>query len=228
MVFVDWLAIIQNSLETLLLGFANFIPNLIGALFVFIIGLLVAIGIGERLVVGVLKAIKFNQLFEKGNWKQALEKADVHVDPAMFIGGIVKWVLIIVFFSASLEILGLTQFTRLLNERVLTFLPNIVAAAFIFVVAVILADILEKILRVTVEGTRAGHGRVAGAIVRWSVWVLAFVIILDQLSIAGALPQTLFTGLVAMLAIAGGLAFGLGGKDMAAEILQDLKKKLKK
>ena len=227
MLFIDWLEIIRAALETLLVGFGNFIPRLIGALLVFVIGLFIAIGIGERIVVGILKAIKFNQLFERGNWKQALEKADVRVDPARFIGGIVKWVLVIVFLSASLEILGLSQFTELLNNRVLTFLPNIVAAAFIFVVAAILADILEKVLRVTVEGTRAGHGHVVGAIVRWSVWVLAFVIILDQLSVAGALPQTLFTGLVAMLAIAGGLAFGLGGKDMAAEILEDFKKKLK-
>ena len=150
------------------------------------------------------------------------------MDPSRFVGGIVKWVLIIVFLSASLEILGLSQFSQLLNERVLTFLPNIVVAVFIFVVAVILADILEKVVRVAVEGTRAGHGHVVGAIVRWSVWILAFVIILDQLRIAGALPQTLFTGLVAMLAIAGGLAFGLGGKDLAREILEDFKKKLKK
>ena len=228
MIFIDWLSIVRVAVETLLVGFANFIPNLIGALLVFVLGLFIAIGIGERIVVGVLKAIKFNQLFERGSWKEALKKADIQVDPSRFVGGIVKWVLIIVFLSASLEILGLSQFSQLLNERVLTFLPNIVVAVFIFVVAVILADILEKVLRVAVEGTRAGHGHVVGAIVRWSVWILAFVIILDQLRIAGALPQTLFTGLVAMLAIAGGLAFGLGGKDLAREILEDFKKKLKK
>ncbi|MCH8986847.1 hypothetical protein IIA94_01620, partial [Patescibacteria group bacterium] len=114
MLFINWLEIIQTSFETLLVGFANFIPNLIGALVVFVVGLFIAIGIGERIVAGILKAIKFNQLFERGSWKQALEKADIQVDPSRFVGGIVKWVLVIVFLSASLEILGLSQFSQLL------------------------------------------------------------------------------------------------------------------
>ena len=175
----------------------------------------------------ILRRVKFNQIFERGNWKQALEKANLKIDPAGFIGSIAKWLFVFVFLSASLEILGFKEFTRLLNDRVLTFLPNIVVSAFIFIVAVILADIIEKILRVTIEGTQAGYGRIIGAIIRWSIWILAIVVVLDQLHLAGALPQTIFVGIVAMIALGGGLAFGLGGREIAAEILRDLRSKMK-
>lgn len=222
----EWYNITLESLQGLWKGFLlGFLPLLVGAIIVFVVGLAISVGVG-RLMTDILKRVKFNQVFERGHWKQALERADFRVDPSVFLGTVVKWVLVLVFLSASLEILGLDGFTRLLNERVLTYLPNIVVAGFIFVVAVILADILEKILRITIEGAQVGYGHAIGIIVKWSIWILAIVIILDQLSIAGALPQTLFTGLVAMIAIAGGLAFGLGGKDMAADILKNLRGKM--
>lgn len=224
----EWYNITLDSLEGLWQGFLlGFLPQFVGAVIVFVIGLAISVGVG-RLATDILKRIKFNLIFERGNWDEALARADFKIDPSVFIGTIVKWVLVVVFLSASLEILGLDAFTRLLNDRVLTYLPNIVVGAFVFVVAVILADIVEKVLRVTVEGAQVGYGRAIGLIVKWSIWILAIVIILDQLSIAGALPQTLFTGLVAMIALAGGLAFGLGGKEMAADVLKDLKDRMRK
>ena len=91
----------------------------------------------------------------------------------------------------------------------------------------VIADISEKVLRALVESTQVGYGHVVGVIVRWSIWIFALVAILMQLDIASVLSQTIVTGLVAFFVIAGGLAFGLGGKDVAAEILADLKRKLK-
>lgn len=225
MEILDWYRITLDSLMELWRGFLVFTPHLIGAMIVFFVGWFIAVGVG-RLVGDILKRARFNQIFERGNWKRAFEKADMKMDPSAFIGGIFKWVLAIVFLLAAVEILGFTKFADFL-QNVLGYLPNVIVAALIFVVAVIIADITEKIVRATVESTEVGYAHVVSAIVRWSIWIFAIIAILIQLGIAPLLLQTLFTGLVALVVISGGIAFGLGGKDVAAEILQDLRRKMK-
>jgi len=86
---------------------------------------------------------------------------------------------------------------------------------------------LEKVVRATVESIRVGYGHIVGVIIRWSIWIFALLAILMQLQITPALIQTIFTGFIALVVIAGGIAFGLGGKDVAGEITRDLYKKLK-
>jgi hypothetical protein len=221
----DWYLVTVGALQGLWGGFLGFLPSLIGAIIVFVIGWMVSVGFG-KLVAGILKKLRFNQIFEKGNWDEALAKADIKVDTAAFIGAVVKWVLVIVFLMAAVEILGLGEFAGFLSS-ILGYLPNIVVAAFIFVVTVIMADLLEKVVRVSVESMKVGYGHMVGVIIRWSIWIFALLAILMQLKITPALTQTLLTGFVALLVIAGGLAFGLGGREIANEILKDLYKKLK-
>lgn len=222
---LDWYAVTVNALFDLWGSFLNFIPELVGALVVFIIGWLISAGIG-KLVSDILKRLRFNQIFERGGWKSALDKAELKVDPAGFIGGIIKWVLVIVFLLAAVEILGLTQFAIFL-QSVLAYLPNVVVAALIFAVAVIIADIVEKIMRAAAESAQFSHGGVIGSIVKWSIWIFAIIAMLTQLGVAPVLLQTLFTGFVALVVISGGIAFGLGGKDTAAIVLQDVMRKLR-
>ncbi len=222
---LDWYAITLQSLQDLWQGFLGFLPSVVGALLIFFIGWVISVAVG-KLISDILKRLNFNKIFEKGNWDEALAKADIKVDAASFIGSIFKWSLVIVFLLASVEVLGLTQLAGFLKD-VLTYLPNVVVASLIFVVAVVIADISEKVLRALVETTQVGYGHIVGVIVRWSIWIFALIAILMQLGIAPMLLQTVLTGVVALVVIAGGLAFGLGGKDMAAEILSDLKRKLK-
>lgn len=225
MIFQTWYEATIASLQGLWQVFINFIPQFIGALIVFIIGWFVALGVG-KLITKILELIKLNQLFSKSGWDEAIEKAGLKANISGFIGAIFKWILVIVFLLAAVDILGLTEFAGFL-AGVLTWLPNVIIAVVIFVVAVIIADILEKVVRISVEKTKVGFAGVAGQIVKWSIYVFAILAILLQLGIAPYLIQMLFTGFVAMLAIAAGLAFGLGGKDTAAEILAALKKKMK-
>lgn len=223
---IDWYSVTIEALQNFWLGFLAFIPKLIGAIIIFVVGWFIAVGIG-RLISEVLRRIRFNQLFEKTGWKGALEKAELKVDVSGFVGAILKWVLVIVFLSAAVEVLGLSEFADFLRS-VLVYLPNVIVAALIFVVAVIIADIFEKVTRAAVEGMKIGYASLAGSIVKWSIWVFAILAILIQLGIARELIITLFSGFVAVLVISLGLAFGLGGKETASEILQDLKKKLKR
>lgn len=222
---LDWYAVTIDGLQTLWQGFIGFLPALVGALVIFVVGWFISVGVG-RLVADVLKRIKFNQVFERGNWKRAFEKADVKVDPSGFIGAIFKWVLVIVFLMAAVEVLGLAQLATFIMA-VLAYLPNVVVASLIFVVAVIIADIVEKVLRAAVESTQVGYGHVVGVIVRWSIWVFAIVAILQQLGVAAELSQDVVRAVLAFLVITGGLAFGLGGKEVAGQWLQDLNRKLR-
>jgi len=220
---LNWYDVTLKALGDLWDGFIAFLPSLIGALIIFIIGWIIAVGVG-KLVAEILRRVKFNQIFEREGWRSALEKADIKVDISGFIGAIFKWVLMIVFLLAAVDVLGLEAFGVFLN-KVLAFLPNVIVAALVFVVAVIISDLLEKIVRASVEGVKVGYGQLIGGIVKWSIWIFAILIILHQLGIGAELIETLVTGIVALIAIAGGIAFGLGGKDTAAEVLDTIRRR---
>jgi len=222
---LDWYSVTIDALQNLWQGFVEFVPALIGAIVVFGIGWFISVFLG-KIVAEILKKIRFNQIFEKGNWDEALAKADIKVDASAFIGAIVKWVFVIVFLMAAVEVLGLKEFAGFLGN-ILGYLPNVIVAAFILVVTVIITDILEKVVRAAVESIRVGYGQIVAAIIRWSIWIFAILAILIQLRVAPSLIETLFTGLVAVIVIAAGLAFGLGGKEIASDVLRDLYKKLK-
>jgi len=124
---LDWVSVTLQALQHLWQAFLSFMPILLGAIIVFVIGWFIAVGIG-KIVTEILKKVKFNQIFEKGNWDEALAKADIKVDASGFIGAIVKWVLVIVFLLAAVDILGFVQFAGFLSS-VLGYLPNVILAA---------------------------------------------------------------------------------------------------
>lgn len=225
MIVYSWAETTIIALQNLWQVFLNFIPQLIGAIIVFLVGWIFAIGVG-RLVAEILSRLSLDKLFKQTGWTEALEKADLKVNASAFIGGIVKWILVVVFLLASVEILGLIQFATFVKS-VLAYLPNVIVAALIFAVTVIVVDIVEKVVRTAVEGIKIGYGQVVSMIVKWSIWIFSMLAILYQLGIARPFMETLFQGLVYTLVLAFGLSFGLGGKDVAAEILRDLKDKLK-
>jgi len=225
MTYGEWsLSIIQPFLQQLI----SFVANLLLAIVVFIIGYLISVGIG-KLITEILKSIRFNKLFEKEGWRRSLQRANVEVNPAEFIGAIFKWVFVIVSLLVAVDVLKLTSFAGLLTQ-VLNYLPNLIVAVLVFVVAIIISDIVEKIVRITVERLKVGYGYVAASIVKWSIWVFAFFLILDNLLPASLLVKTLYTGIVygaiGALALGIGLAIGLGGKDTAAKIISDMHRKL--
>ena len=222
----SWYLITRDVLARFWQGFLNFIPRLIGSTIVFIIGWFVSVWIG-RLTAEILKRLMFDKIFESKGWKDALAKADIDISPSEFIGAIVKWVLIIVSLLAAVDILGWYQFSIVLG-RIVAYLPNVIAAALIFVVTVILADIIAKLVKAGVKGMNINYARLTGEAAKWIIWIFGIFAILVQLGIASNLLLILFRGLVYFFVIAGGLAFGLGGKDAAARFLEDLRNRMNK
>jgi len=227
MIVTNWFDTTVQALLNVWRDLVAFIPNLIGAIIIFLIGWAISIAVG-KLIAEVLKRLQFNRIFEKGTWRTALQKADIDVDASAFIGAVFKWVLLIVFLVAAVQILGFNQLASFFNS-VLEYLPNVIVAAFIFVIAVIIADILEKIVRASVESVKVGYGNIVGIIVRWSIWIFAILAILQQLRIEAAgwliqIIQIAFMGIVVAMAI----AFGLGGKDAAKDTIDSMRGKLRK
>ena len=218
------LSIVQPFLQQ----FISFLGQLLLAVIVFIIGYLISVGIG-KLITEILKSIRFNKLFEKEGWRKSLQRANIEVNPSEFIGAIFKWVFVIVSLLIAVDVLKLTAFAGLLSQ-VLNYLPNLIVAVLIFVVAIVISDIVEKIIRITVERLKVGYGYVASSIVKWAIWIFAFFLILDNLLPASLLIKTLYTGIVygaiGALALGLGLAIGLGGKDTAAKIISDMHRKI--
>jgi len=224
MTYADWLAVVQPFLQQLI----SFIAYLVVAIVVFIIGYLISVGIG-RLITEILKSVKFNKLFEKEGWRKALQRANVDVNPSEFVGAIFKWVFVIVSLLVAVDVLGLKTFAGFLMQ-VLDYLPNVIVAVLVFVVAIIISDIVEKVVRAAVERLKVGYGFLAASIVKWAIWIFTFFLVLGQLLPNNPLIVTLYTGivygLVGALSLGIGLAIGLGGKETAARVISDMYRKI--
>lgn len=190
-----------------------------------LLGILIAKWLGQ-VSVAFLGKIKLNQILKRMGWQEALSKIDTGLNAPKFFGEIVKWFFVIVFLMVSFEILGLTQFSQFL-EKVLVYFPNIFIAALIFLVAVFLADFSQKIVVGTLEEEKITYSRFLGKAIRWLIWLFAILAILYQLQITPSLILVIFVGMAATISIALGIAFGLGGKDLAAKILKELEEKFK-
>jgi hypothetical protein len=220
----DWSIITIEKLQDLWQGFLGFIPSLLAAVIIFIIGWVFACGIGS-LVAGLLKKIKFNKIFESAGWRDALQKAEVEIDPAGFIGAIFKWIVAIVFLLASVEIIGAKQFAVFLTD-VVKWLPNLLVVVAIFIVAAIAADFIEKIVKASVKRMELENAKLIGSVVRWAIYIFAASAILLQLGIAPTIINSIVIGIIGMFALAFGLAFGLGGREEAARVIKEMREKI--
>ncbi len=216
-----WADVILFSLQNLWQGFVMFLPTLIGAIVIFFVGLIVAAGLG-KIVEKLVNALRLNRLLEQLGLSKVLERADLRLNSGRFVGLLVQWFFVIVTLLAISDILSLNAFSDFLTQ-VLLYVPNVVIAVLIMLAGVVVASFGAKLIRASVLAARLHSAHFLGALTKWAVLVFAFLAALSQLGIAGALVNTLIMGFVAMLAIAGGLAFGLGGKDVAAAWLEKLR-----
>ena len=217
--FPTWAEIFTVSLQNVWSGFIYFLPVFLAAVIVFIIGWVVA-GVVGSAIKQVIDALKIDKLFQSAGVDQTLSRAGFKLSIGGFLGWIVKWFIIIVFLMTSLEILGLSQVNAFLREVVLTYIPQVVIAALILLAASVLADFVAKIVSGTARATNVHSANVLGTVAKYSIWIFAVIIALAQLGIAPAFMQIIFTGIIAGFALAGGLAFGLGGRDAAARTIE--------
>ena len=218
----NWTDVLIASFQQLWIGVIMFIPKFIIALIIFIVGWIIAVALG-KLVSQVIRTLKVDKLLQAVGVENTMSKAGMRLDSGSFIGGLIRWFFIIVFLVASIDVLGLNQVNAFLKDVVLLYLPNVIVAALILVVAAFIADVMKRIVVGSAKAADVPSASLLGGVVKWSIWIFAILAALYQLGIAGVFAQTIFTGFVAMLAIAGGLAFGLGGKDAASRYIEKLR-----
>jgi small-conductance mechanosensitive channel len=222
MLLQTWGQVLTNSFQNLWYGVISFVPNLLVAIVIFIFGWLIGTILG-RWVEQLIKSLRVDKALEEVGTDELLARAGFRLNAGAFIGGLVKWFIIIVFLLASVEVLGLVQVSDFLHQIVLGFLPNVIVAALVLLVAAVLADALQRVVTGSAMAAGITSAKFLGGIAKWAIWIFALIAALLQLGVAVVLLQTLFTGLVAMLALAGGLAFGLGGRDAAARYIEKLR-----
>ena len=222
---ITWGEIITNSFVSLSYQLAAYLPYVIGAIFVFIVGWMVAVALGW-LTTRIIKTLKVDKIVKETTLKEKIEKAGIKLSLAEAGGWAVKWFLVLVFLMAAADILKLTAVSDFLNE-IISYVPNIVVAIIILVLGFLIAEFLNKTVRASVKTAGIGYGNLLASIAKWAVIIFAVFMALEQLGVAMDLVKILFSGFVIMMAIAGGLAFGLGGKDLAEDILSKIKKDIK-
>lgn len=225
MVFTDWTNSVSDTWTNIWDRFVNFLPNLIGAAIILVVGWLVGMVVA-MLLDRLFRVIGLQTLFEKAKVEDVLKKANAEKDATALLASVAKWIIYLVAFIAAANTLQLPDVADFLN-RILAFVPSAVAAGAILMIGLILAHFLSNVIKGSVMVANLGSADMIAGIVRYSIVIFAFMAALAQLGIAGSLINILFIGLVAFLAIAGGLAFGLGGKETASEWLENLKKQLK-
>ncbi len=225
MFLTTWADVLTQSFQSLFWGLVQFIPNLVVAIIIFVIGWLVGAGLG-RLVAQVVSAIRVDQALRAAGVERVVERAGFTLNSGAFLGFLVKWFFIIVFLLASLEVLHLTQVTDFLRTVVLGYLPQVIVAVLIVLVAAVIAEAAARVLTGAARAANLRAANFIGALARWAIWVFAILAALDRLGIS-PLVQTLFTGVVVALALAFGLAFGLGGQQAAARYLEQVREEIK-
>ena len=222
MTIQNWTDIIVSSLQNLWGTVAGFLPSLIGALIVFIIGLVVAAVLGS-LVERLISALKIDSVLKKLRFGPYFERAGLQINSGRFVGRLVYWFLVIAFILAASDILGFWALSSFLTD-VLIYIPNIIIAVLIMLTAVVVGSFLRSLVKASVTASKLHASKFLGTLTWWSVIIFGLLAALTQLGIAVAIINTLITGLIAMIALAGGIAFGLGVKDYAASLIEKLKR----
>ena len=207
--------VVRASLLTLWGNVAGFLPRLVAAILVFLVGWLVAILVA-KLVWHVIRLIRLDRALENVGFKKVWERSGYKLNSPLFFYELVKWFFIVVFLMAATDILGLVQVTEFLRT-VVAYLPNVFVAAFILIIGVLVARFLEGFVRGSVKAAQLASANFLGSLAKWSVLIFSLLIALGQLRVADEVVRIVIMGLVAAGAIATGLAFGLGGRTHAEE-----------
>ena len=213
--------IIGQSLVDTSLTLIAFLPHVIIAIIIFVLGWVAGSVIG-RAVTHIVNMLRIDKALSHAGVDEMSTRTGVRISVAAFFGGVVKWALIVAFSVAAAEILGLTQITQLLRD-ILVYIPNVIVAAVALIIATLLGDFVAGLVEHSARGVGM-KGRFAAQVAKWAIIIVGGVFpALTQLRIAQGLIEVLFTGVVFALSLALGLAFGLGGRDAAAKALEKMK-----
>lgn len=200
---------------------AAFLPNFIAGLIILLIGIIVG-SIAKRVVLSLFETLRLESYLQK----YGIPEGKKEYSWSNVVSEIARWFVITIFLIPTADVWGLPQITTILNTFLL-YLPNVFVAAIIGIVGFAFARLASDIVMGSARGISPEVANLMASVTRWAITVFVILAVLTQLGVAADLIRILFTGFVAMVALAGGIAFGLGGQDAAKAILESLRRKLK-
>lgn len=221
----DWTDVLTSSFQNLADGVIGFVPLLVVAIIIIILGWVVGAAL-SKVIEQIVRAIKLDKALAAAGLDALSSKAGFRLNSGRFLGELIKWFTIVVFLVAAFEILGLSQVNQFLQGVVIGYIPQVIAAILILLIAVVLADVLQKTVIASAKAANLSAANFLGSITKWAIIVFAILAALFQLGIGATFIQTLFTGFIVALSLAFGLAFGLGGRGAAAEYLEKIREEI--
>lgn len=209
----------------MLQSFINVLPNIFLGIVIILLGLYISKKIRD-LVIHFLNRLRLNQMLSSLGWQEFFNRFNTKLDIPRFFGTITQiyfllWVVLVVLDMLSLSIVGN------IISNIINYYPNIFISIVIFIVAVFIADFSKKIIVSDFREEKLTYSNFLGNIIASSVWVIAILSILYQLQIAQTLILIAFIGFITLIVLTVGIAFGLGGKEIARKTLEDIEKKIK-
>ncbi|MBI2025104.1 MAG: hypothetical protein HYT03_03410 [Candidatus Harrisonbacteria bacterium] len=224
MIVESWLNVLRASIQQLWLTVVSFLPSLIGALVVFIVGLIVA-AVLDRVVERLIYYVKLDILLRKLGVEAFVQRANLKLDSGKFLGKLVYWFFVLAFLLAASDILGFITLSAFLGT-VLGYVPQVIVAVLILLAALLVSNFLKGLVRASIMSAGLHGAKGLGTLTWWVVMIFGLLAALVQLGVAVSIINTVITGFIAMLALAGGLAFGLGGKEHASRFISKLEEEV--
>jgi len=198
--------------------FLSGIPKILGFLIILLVGWMIASALAG-IVASLLRSVKFNDMSQRSGITDFVHNMGWRADPAGFVANVTKWFVRLIVLTVAFDALGLPAVSQVL-QQLLMFIPNLIVAIVVLVIGGLAANALAGVVRGAASSGGMGNGELLATITRVAVWAFAIVIAVNQIGIASTLVNTLFMGFVGALALALGLAFGLGGRDTASQIVR--------
>lgn len=213
-----------DALTDSLRATAQFLPNLVAAIVIFVVGVIVA-AVLKNALIRLLEIINFEGWLRNTGIPEALKRAEPGLSVSKLLAELLRWFVILIFLIPAVDQLGLGAVNALITD-LLRYIPNVVVAVIIVAIGAVIARIARDFVTATATGLGTQFSNVTGRVAQVAIIVFSVLAALTQLGVAPDLIKILFTGFVAMVALAGGLAFGLGGQDSAKTLLDSVRKSL--
>jgi hypothetical protein len=194
----------------------GFIPSLIGALILLVAGWFIS-GFLARLIARGLNAIGLERAVERSGIGRFIERANTRWTMSEIIAALIKWSIFLIFIQAAASLFGMPQVTGIINSVIL-FIPKLIVALAIVVIGSLIAKFLAGLVRGSLSEMGVGYSGLFAKLTQYAVIAFSIIAAFNQIGIAQTVVNTLLFGFIGSLALALGLAFGLGGREVAAQI----------
>jgi Conserved TM helix len=220
---MSWGDAFQASIQNLWFAVVAVLPKVILAVLLFIVGWLIA-GLVREGIREIFRALKLDKALSSTGLDEMLARAGFTLESGLFVGELLRWFIIVLFLQLSLGIVEMTSVNGFLSSLI-AYIPNVVIAGIVIMAGSLVANFVGRLVEGSARATRLGDSATIGAVARYAIWIFVIFAAVSQLQVLNNIIQPLIYGIIAMLALAGGLAFGLGGREAAARMLDKVGRK---